>query len=179
MGTSPSGRFSLNGELFRQVCSARLFVGASVALGILSAVATIAQVIFLSQIVDCVYLKGASLADVRGPLILLLGAVFARAALLWAREVVAGRGAVRVKSALRELAWRTLRYGATPATFGAVIGTASDLPTLAGAAAGGLPVLGATGVKALLDRRDKLKQIRDNQLYFYYRAGERLGAGLG
>lgn len=44
---------------------------------------------------------------------------------------------------------------------------------LAGAAAGGLPILGAAGVKALLDRRDKLREIRDNQLYFYYRAGER------
>jgi ATP-binding cassette, subfamily C, bacterial CydD len=49
-----------------------------------------------------VFLKGAALADVRGPLVLLLGAVLARAALLWAREVVAGHGAVRVKSVLRE-----------------------------------------------------------------------------
>jgi hypothetical protein len=32
---------------------------------------------------------------------------------------------------------------------------------------------------ALLDRRDKLKEIRGNQLYFYYRAGERLGTRLG
>jgi ATP-binding cassette, subfamily C, bacterial CydD len=102
MGTRPSGRSSLNGELFRQVRSARLFVGAAVALGILSAAATVAQMIFLSRIIDRVFLKGAGLADVRGQLILLLGAVLARAALLWAREVVAGSGAVRVKSALRE-----------------------------------------------------------------------------
>jgi hypothetical protein len=34
-------------------------------------------------------------------------------------------------------------------------------------------------VKALLDRRDKLREIEDNQLYFYYRAGERLGTRLG
>jgi ATP-binding cassette, subfamily C, bacterial CydD len=92
----------LDGELFRQVDSARLFVGASVALGVLSAAATVAQMIFLSQIIDRVFLKGAGLAHVRGPLILLLGAVLARAALLWAREVLAGRGAVRMKSALRE-----------------------------------------------------------------------------
>src|ERR687890_351580 len=102
MGISPSGRSSLDGELFRQVDSARLFVGASVALGVLSAAATVAQMIFLSQIIDRVFLKGAGLAHVRGPLILLLGAVLARAALLWAREVLAGRGAVRMKSALRE-----------------------------------------------------------------------------
>ena len=84
--------------------------------------------------------------------------------------------AVRENDAFGELAWRTARHGATPATFGALIGSASDLPTLAGAAAGALPVLGAAGVKALLDRREKLKEIRDNQLYFYHRAGERLEA---
>jgi ATP-binding cassette, subfamily C, bacterial CydD len=102
MGISPSDRSSLDGELFRQVDSARLFVGASVALGVLSAAATVAQMIFLSQIIDRVFLKGASPADVRGPLLLLLGAILARAALLWTREVLAGRGALRVKSALRE-----------------------------------------------------------------------------
>jgi ATP-binding cassette subfamily C protein CydD len=101
MGTRPSGR-SLNGELFRQVRSARLWVGAAVALGVLSAAATVAQMIFLSQIIDRAFLKGAGLADVRGSLLLFLAAVLARAALLWAREVVAGYGAVRVKSALRE-----------------------------------------------------------------------------
>src|SRR5215218_8227767 len=101
MGTRPPGR-SLNGELFRQVRSARLFVGTAVALGILSAAATVAQMIFLSRIIDRVFLKGAGLADVRGSLLLLLAAVLARAALLWTREVVAGHGTVRVKSALRE-----------------------------------------------------------------------------
>jgi ATP-binding cassette subfamily C protein CydD len=50
-------------------------------------------------------------------LILLLGAVLARAALLWAREVVAGRGAVRVKSALRERLYaHLLRLGPAYAT---------------------------------------------------------------
>jgi ABC-type transport system involved in cytochrome bd biosynthesis fused ATPase/permease subunit len=50
-----------------------------VALGILSAAATVAQMLFLSHIIDRVFLKGAALADVRGPLVLLLGAVLARA----------------------------------------------------------------------------------------------------
>jgi ATP-binding cassette, subfamily C, bacterial CydD len=101
MDTRPSGR-SLNGELFRQVRSARLWVGAAVALGVLSAAATVAQMIYLSRIIDRALLKGAGLADVRGSLLLLLAAVLARAVLLWAREVVAGYGVVRVKSALRE-----------------------------------------------------------------------------
>lgn len=60
-----------------------------------------------------------------------------------------------------------------------MISSASDLSALTGAAAGGLPILGVAGVKALLDRRDKLREIRDNQRYFYYRAGERLGTCLG
>src|SRR5918998_6346272 len=101
MGTKPSVR-SLNGELFRRVRSARLWVGAAVALGVLSAAATVAQMIFLSHILDSAFLKGAGIADVRGSLLLLLAAVLARAALLWTREVVAGHGAVQVKSALRE-----------------------------------------------------------------------------
>lgn len=89
-------------------------------------------------------------------------------------EIIENR--VRDEASLKELAWGTARHGATPATFGVLIGTASDLPTLAGAAAGCLPILGTAGVKALLDRRDKLREIRDNQLYFYYRAGERFKA---
>jgi hypothetical protein len=60
-----------------------------------------------------------------------------------------------------------------------LISSASDLPALTGAAAGGLLILGVAGVKALLDRRDKLREIRDNQRYFYYRSGERLGTRLG
>ncbi len=86
---------------------------------------------------------------------------------------------MRENASLRELALRTARHGATPATFGALIGSASDLPTLAGIAAGGLAILGAAGVRALLDRRNKLREMRDNQLYFYYRSGERLETKLG
>lgn len=86
---------------------------------------------------------------------------------------------VREDASLRELAWGTVRHGATPATFGALIGSASDLPTLAGAAAGALPVLGAAGVKAMLDRRDRLREIRGNQLFFYHRAGETLRSRVG
>jgi hypothetical protein len=82
---------------------------------------------------------------------------------------------VRQNAGLAEFAWRTARHGATPATFGGVIGAVSDLPTLAGAAAGALPILGAAGFKALGDRRETLKEIRANQLYFYYRAEREIG----
>lgn len=82
---------------------------------------------------------------------------------------------VRQNAGLAEFAWRTARHGATPATFGGVIGAVSDLPTLAGAAAGALPGLGAAGFKALADRRENLKEIQANQLYFYYRAEREIG----
>ena len=75
---------------------------AAVALGVLAATATVFQMGSLGRIVDQVFLKEADLADVRDLMLLLLGAVLARAALLLAQEVVAERGAVRVKSELRE-----------------------------------------------------------------------------
>ena len=81
---------------------------------------------------------------------------------------------VNQNAGLAALAWRTVRHGATPATFGGLLGTISDLPTLAGAAAGALPVLGAAGLKALDDRRQQLRSIEANQLYFYYRTKEEI-----
>lgn len=86
----------------RQVKPARIFLGCAVVLGIFGAGATIAQMVFLSEIVDRVFLAGGSLGQVWPPLLLLLGTVVLRSGLLWLREVVAGRGAVRAKSELRE-----------------------------------------------------------------------------
>jgi ATP-binding cassette subfamily C protein CydD len=81
-------------------------------LGLLAAVATIAQMIFLSKAVDRVFLKGADLGEVNALLLLLLGASVLRSGLLWAREVTAQRGAVRIKSELRErLFAHVLRLG--------------------------------------------------------------------
>jgi hypothetical protein len=64
-----------------------------VALGVLAATATVFQMGSLGRIVDQVFLKEADLADVRDLMLLLLGAVLTRAALLLAQEVVAERGA--------------------------------------------------------------------------------------
>jgi ATP-binding cassette subfamily C protein CydD len=71
-------------------------------LGVLAAVVTIAQMVFLSKVVARVFLKGADLEAVGALLLLLLGASVLRSGLLWAREVAAQRGAVRVKGELRE-----------------------------------------------------------------------------
>jgi ATP-binding cassette subfamily C protein CydD len=92
----------MNRELLRQVEPARIFLVCTIALGMLGAVFTIAQMVSLSLVIGRVFLAGESLEEVRSLLLLLLGAVFLRSGLLWLREVVAQRGAVRVKNELRE-----------------------------------------------------------------------------
>jgi ATP-binding cassette, subfamily C, bacterial CydD len=102
----------MNRELLRQVRSARVSLGITVTLGVLAAAATIIQLAFLSEVVDQVFLEGADLGGVRDLLLLLIGASFLRSGLLWVREVAAQRGAVRVKSELRErLFAHVLRLG--------------------------------------------------------------------
>lgn len=102
----------MNRALFRQVRAARTSLGLTVVLGLLAAAATIAQMVFLSKVVDRVFLKGADLGEVSALLLLLLGASVLRPGLLWAREVAAQRGAVRIKSELRErLFAHVLRLG--------------------------------------------------------------------
>ena len=92
----------MNRDLFRQVKRARISLGCAVVLGVLGTTATIAQMALLSKVVDRVFLGGEGLEGVRSLLLLLLGAVVLRSGLLWLREVVAQRGAIRVKGELRE-----------------------------------------------------------------------------
>src|ERR687889_14212 len=94
-------------ELLRRVGSARISLGTTVVLGVLVAVATIVQMVFLSKVVNLVFLYGANLYEVETLLLSLLGAVVVRAGLLWLREITAQQGAIRVKSELRE---RLLRH---------------------------------------------------------------------
>ncbi len=102
----------MNSKLLRRVRAARVYVLATAMLGFLAAGATVVQMILLARIVDRVFLKGADLASVRNLLLFLLAAVILRAVLLWVREVVAQRGAVRVRSELRErLFAHVLRLG--------------------------------------------------------------------
>jgi ATP-binding cassette subfamily C protein CydD len=62
----------------------------------------IVQMVFLSKVVDRVFLAHANLAQVELLLFFLLIAIIVRAGLVWIREVTAQRAAVRVKSELRE-----------------------------------------------------------------------------
>src|SRR2546427_5137809 len=74
----------------------------TIVLGVLGAIATIAQIALLSEIVNAVFLSHQGLTQVLLPLALLMGALILRASLLWGREVTAQRAAIRLKASLRE-----------------------------------------------------------------------------
>src|SRR5215210_5051231 len=104
----------MNRELLRQVGAARTSLGLTVLLGLLGGAATIAQMVLLSKLVGRVFLEGRDLQGVGKLLLLLLGVSFLRSVLLWGREVAAQRGAVWVKSELRErLFGHVLRLGSS------------------------------------------------------------------
>ncbi len=88
--------------LLQQIKYAWHILALLILFGILEAVATLAQMALLSQIVSRVFLGHAQLAQVELLLLLLLGAIGVRAGLVWGREVTAQQAAIRVKSALRE-----------------------------------------------------------------------------
>src|SRR5215212_9525761 len=98
--------------LLRQIPPARAYLVASVVVGLLVIVVTVAQMAFLSEIVDRVFLNGGDRERTVTLLLLLLGAAALRAALLWVRETTAQQGAIRVKNELRErLFAHVLRLG--------------------------------------------------------------------
>src|SRR5438105_6833591 len=89
-------------ELLQHIKSAQMALVLTIIFGVLGAVVTIAQMVFLSKIVDRVFLAHKNLAQVKLLLLFLLIAIMVRAGLVWVREVTAQRAAVRVKSELRE-----------------------------------------------------------------------------
>ena len=92
----------MNDDLFKRVGAMRIYLVATVVVGLLVAATTVAQMVFLSKVVDRVFLDGEGLRDVGRLLLALLGAVAVRAALVWVKEVAAERGAVRAKTEVRE-----------------------------------------------------------------------------
>jgi len=92
----------MNKKLFLYAKPSRGILALTIVLGTLAAIVTIAQMTLLSEIVNAVFLSHNGLAQVLLPLMLLLGAIIARAALLWGREVTAQRAAIRLKAMLRE-----------------------------------------------------------------------------
>src|SRR6266487_5091564 len=89
-------------KLFPLVKPLRGIVAFGIVLGTLGAIATIAQMILLSEIVNAVFLSHKGLAQVLLPLTLLPGVLILRASLLWGREVTTQQAAIRLKTSLRE-----------------------------------------------------------------------------
>jgi ATP-binding cassette subfamily C protein CydD len=82
-------------KLLAYIKPSRGILAFTIALGTLGALATIAQIALLSEIVNAVFLLRKDLAQVLLPLAL-------RASLLWGREVTTQRVAIRLKASLRE-----------------------------------------------------------------------------
>lgn len=88
-------------------------------------------------------------------------------------EVERIEAAISENRDLQRMLERTVGQGATGTVIGAVIGSASDLSNLAAVASG----LTAAGIRAEIDRRQEMRSIQENQLYFFYRAGRQLSRG--
>ena len=102
----------MGGDLLRRIPPVRLYLGATVLIGLLVAVVTVAQMAFLSKIVDLVFLKAGGGEQAVTLLLMLAGTAVLRAGLLWVRETTAQQGAVRVKNDVRErLFAHVLRLG--------------------------------------------------------------------
>ena len=85
-----------------QIKQVRNVLMLTVIFGLLSTIVLIAQMTFLSKIVDQVFLAHRNLAQVTVLLFFLLITMVIRAGLIWCREVTTQRGAIRVKAMLRE-----------------------------------------------------------------------------
>ncbi|HJT57472.1 MAG TPA: thiol reductant ABC exporter subunit CydD [Ktedonobacteraceae bacterium] len=92
----------MNKVLFRYMRSARGPLILTIVFGLLETGAIIVQMALFSKVVNSVFLLHQGLAQVEWLLLLLLVAIIVRAGLAWIREITAQKGAMRVKSALRQ-----------------------------------------------------------------------------
>ncbi|WP_200842234.1 thiol reductant ABC exporter subunit CydD [Actinomadura sp. K4S16] len=102
----------LDPRLLRHARTTRPFLAASVLLGTATAGLIIAQATLLADMLTRAFLGGASLGDLRTPLLLLLAVVLGRTLVAWLQEVAAHRSSAAVKSQLRgRLLARALALG--------------------------------------------------------------------
>ena len=100
---------AIDPRLLRRARSVRVLLAADVVLGVVAALLVLAQAVLLARVVARSF-DGASLAEVREPLILLVLVAVARAAATWGFEVAGRRAATDVLSDLRlDLVERRLR----------------------------------------------------------------------
>jgi thiol reductant ABC exporter CydD subunit len=103
---------AIDPRLQRFARATRIFLFASVTLGVISASLIVAQAWLIADVVMSAFVGGGSLAQLHTPLILLLLVVFARAAIAWGAELAASRSSARAKSQLRAaLLERVARLG--------------------------------------------------------------------
>ena len=88
----------LDPRLLRRARGARVFLAASVLIGVASGVLIVVQAVLLAHGIAGVVLRGSAVAGVAWGLAVV---VVGRALLVWAQEVVAQRAAAAVKSTLR------------------------------------------------------------------------------
>jgi thiol reductant ABC exporter CydD subunit len=100
---------AIDPRLLRRARSVRVLLAADVVLGVVAALLVLAQAVLLARVVARSF-DGASLAEVREPLILLALVAVARAVATWGFEVAGQRAATDVLSDLRvDLVERRLR----------------------------------------------------------------------
>jgi ATP-binding cassette subfamily C protein CydD len=103
---------SAENRLFQYDQTARVILVIGIAAGFFAATCIIAQAYVLSEVVDRVFLKDQSLAEVISPLAVLLALGIIRAAFIWCSDVLAQRSASHLKGSLHEqLTRRILTLG--------------------------------------------------------------------
>ncbi|ADI08434.1 putative ABC transporter ATP-binding protein and permease component [Streptomyces bingchenggensis BCW-1] len=88
-------------RLLRQARATRLFLAASVALGLVSAGLVVAQAMLIAEVVVAAFVHGAAPGELGRPLTLLAAVAVGRAAVAWLTELAAHRAGAAVKSELR------------------------------------------------------------------------------
>ncbi|MGO4747630.1 ABC transporter, partial [Streptomyces sp. 2MCAF27] len=88
-------------RLLRQARATRLFLAASVALGLVSAGLVVAQAMLIAEVVVAAFVHGAAPGELGRPLALLAAVAVGRAAVAWLTELAAHRAGAAVKSELR------------------------------------------------------------------------------
>lgn len=104
-------------RLLAEASAVRVFLVLTIGLGGLGGLFIVAQARALSSVIDRVFLKSATLADVAPLLIALLIIISVRALLAWAGEVSAFQVAARVKTSLRQRVFDKLMQYWVPLIF--------------------------------------------------------------
>jgi ATP-binding cassette, subfamily C, bacterial CydD len=98
--TRPEAR--LHRRLMAELAGGRLLVATLALVMLIATGVTIVQMLYLSRIIEGVFLGGASLTTTSPKILVLAAAVVVRALLLWAGEILAQRAAARLKAGLRQ-----------------------------------------------------------------------------